>query len=81
MATRPLAKPAAKRSFGKRVKPTVEDADGKGWRPGDRVQHRRFGTGVVLSCQGRGPQLKLVVYFDKAGRKTLVPTIAKLEKV
>lgn len=60
---------------------TVEDADGKGWRPGDRVVHRKFGSGVVLSCQGRGPQLKLVVFFDRAGRKTLAPTIAKLEKV
>ena len=60
---------------------TVEDASGQGWRPGDRVSHRRFGNGVVLSCKGRGPGLKLVIYFDRAGRKTLVPTIAKLEKL
>ncbi len=60
---------------------TVVDETGKGWRPGDRVRHKRFGTGVVLSCQGRGPQLKLVVYFDRQGRKTLVPSIAKLEKM
>lgn len=65
---------------GRPIAATVEDADGKGWRPGDRVSHRKFGSGVVLSCQGRGPQLKLVIYFDRAGRKTLVPTIAKLEK-
>jgi DNA helicase II / ATP-dependent DNA helicase PcrA len=45
------------------------------------VRHSRFGTGVVLACQGRGAQLKLVVYFDGAGRKTLVPTIARLEKL
>lgn len=67
-------------SRGRPIAATVEDADGKGWRPGDRVSHRRFGSGVVLSCQGRGPQLKLVIFFDRAGRKTLVPTIAKLEK-
>ncbi len=65
---------------GRPIAATVEDADGKGWRPGDRVSHQRFGSGVVLSCQGRGPGLKLVIYFDRAGRKTLVPTIAKLEK-
>lgn len=64
-----------------RVRPIVMDADGQGWRPGNRVRHKRFGTGVVLACQGRGPQLKLVVYFDRAGRKVLVPTIAQLEKV
>jgi len=63
-----------------RIVATVTDADGTGWRPGDRVRHRRFGSGVVLACQGSGAQLKLVVYFDRAGRKTLVPTIAKLEK-
>ena len=65
---------------GRPVAATVTDADGTGWRPGDRVRHKRFGSGVVLSCQGRGAQLKLVVYFDRAGRKTLVPTIAKLER-
>ena len=72
----------ARRRRGARiVAATVTDASGTGWRPGDRVRHGRFGTGVVLSCQGRGDHLKLVVYFDRAGRKTLVPTIAKLEKV
>ena len=60
---------------------TVSDASGQGWRPGNRVRHASFGTGVVLSCQGRGHNLKLVVYFDRAGRKTLLPTIAKLEKL
>jgi DNA helicase-2/ATP-dependent DNA helicase PcrA len=65
---------------GASVPATVTDADGVGWRPGDRVRHRRFGSGVILACQGSGAQLKLVVFFDRAGRKTLVPTIAKLEK-
>jgi DNA helicase-2/ATP-dependent DNA helicase PcrA len=66
---------------GGRVPATVTDADGTGWRPGDRVSHQRFGSGVILACQGTGAQLKLVVFFDRAGRKTLVPTIARLEKV
>ncbi len=81
-ARRPAAGP--ERVPERRPRPiaaTVTDGDGQGWRPGDRVRHRRFGSGVVLACQGRGPQLKLVVYFDRAGRKTLVPTIARLEKV
>ena len=72
---------AASRSGGSKISAAVTDGAGAAWRPGDRVRHRRFGTGVVLACQGRGAQLKLVVYFDRAGRKTLVPTIAKLEKV
>ncbi len=65
----------------KNIKPTVTDGAGVGWRPGDRVRHARFGTGVVLSCRGTGPRLKLVVFFDRQGRKTLVPTIARLEKL
>jgi DNA helicase-2/ATP-dependent DNA helicase PcrA len=80
-ATTHTSRGASRRSDRRPIRPTVTDADGTGWRPGDRVAHRRFGTGVVLACQGRGPQLKLVVYFDRGGRKTLVPTIAKLEKV
>jgi len=72
---------AASRSGGSKIPAAVTDGTGEAWRPGDRIRHRRFGTGVVLACQGRGAQLKLVVYFDRAGRKTLVPTIAKLEKV
>jgi len=63
------------------IQATVMDTDGVGWRPGDRVRHQRFGSGVILACQGTGPQLKLVVFFGRAGRKTLVPTIARLEKV
>jgi DNA helicase-2/ATP-dependent DNA helicase PcrA len=73
------ARPARKQ--GGPVPATVTDANGTGWRPGDRVSHRRFGSGVVLACQGTGAHLKLVVFFDRAGRKTLVPTIARLERL
>ena len=72
-------RPPARQS--KKIAATVVDESGQGWRPGNRVRHSRFGTGVVLACQGTGPRLKLVVFFDKAGRKTLVPTIAKLERL
>jgi len=77
-------RPLRPRSSTRRARPpaaTVVDETGQGWRPGDRVRHGRFGTGVVLACQGTGPRLKLVVFFDRAGRKTLVPTIAKLERL
>jgi DNA helicase-2/ATP-dependent DNA helicase PcrA len=70
---------AAKRAS--RVTATAVDETGQGWRPGDRVAHGTFGPGVVLACQGSGPRLKLVVFFDRVGRKTLVPSIAKLERL
>jgi DNA helicase-2/ATP-dependent DNA helicase PcrA len=79
--SRPQRTPTSPARPGRKVAATVTDADGEGWRPGNRVRHQRFGTGVVLACQGRDRHLKLVVYFDRAGRKTLVPTIAKLEKL
>ena len=52
-----------------------------GWRPGLKVQHATFGRGVVLQVQGTGPQTRLVIYFDRAGRKTLLPSIARLDRV
>lgn len=52
-----------------------------GWRPGLKVSHPSFGRGVILQVQGTAAQLKLVVYFDRAGRKVLIPSLAKLEKL
>jgi DNA helicase-2/ATP-dependent DNA helicase PcrA len=74
------AQPQRRPKPPRKVAPTVTDENGIGWRPGDRVKHRFFGSGVILSCRGRGPHLKLVIYFDRVGRKTLAPTVAKLER-
>ncbi len=52
-----------------------------GWRPGLKVRHPTFGNGVVLQVQSSAAVLKLVVFFDRAGRKVLIPAIAKLERV
>jgi DNA helicase-2/ATP-dependent DNA helicase PcrA len=52
-----------------------------GWRPGLKVRHATFGAGVVLQVQGTDAQTRLVVFFDRAGRKTLIPSLAKLERV
>ncbi|NLH12723.1 MAG: UvrD-helicase domain-containing protein [Holophagae bacterium] len=51
------------------------------WRPGLKVRHPTFGTGVVLQVQGGGAQTRLVVYFDRFGRKTLIPALANLQPV
>ena len=50
-----------------------------GWRPGLKVRHATFGSGVILQVQGTDAQTRLVVFFDRAGRKTLIPSLAKLE--
>lgn len=51
-----------------------------GWRPGVRVRHPTFGRGVVLQVQDSAASLRLVVFFDRAGRKVLIPSLAKLER-
>ncbi|MFI5143135.1 MAG: ATP-dependent helicase, partial [Thermoanaerobaculales bacterium] len=52
----------------------------EGWRPGLKVRHATFGRGVILQVQASGAQTRLVVYFDRAGRKTLIASLANLEK-
>ncbi|MRH78438.1 DNA helicase II [Spiribacter sp. C176] len=48
---------------------------------GERVQHSRFGEGIVLDCEGSGPSARIQVNFDDAGAKWLVAAYAKLERI
>ena len=48
---------------------------------GQRVEHDRFGYGVILSLEGEGPNRKAVVAFDTSGQKTLLLKFAKLRIV
>jgi DNA helicase-2/ATP-dependent DNA helicase PcrA len=52
-----------------------------GWRPGLKVRHATFGSGVILQVQGTGAQTRLVCFFDRAGRKILIPSLAHLERL
>ena len=49
--------------------------------PGDMVNHRSFGFGVVLAVEGSGDKAKITVDFQEIGKKTLVQQYARLEKV
>ncbi len=48
---------------------------------GERVRHARFGEGVVLDCEGNGPNARIQVNFDGAGQKWLVAAYANLERL
>ena len=48
---------------------------------GDRVRHKKFGDGTVLSAQPVGNDTILVIDFDTAGTKRLMAAFAKLEKI
>lgn len=46
---------------------------------GQRVQHAKFGEGVVLNFEGEGSSARVQVNFERAGSKWLVLAYAKLE--
>lgn len=48
---------------------------------GQRVNHPKFGEGVVLSWEGRGDQARVQVNFQAVGSKWLVAAFAKLEAI
>jgi len=84
--TRRVAKPSDgfhEERFGPRTPdpgPRSSPRHPDGWRPGLKVRHATFGSGVILQVQGTDAQTRLVVFFDRTGRKTLIPSLAKLER-
>jgi len=46
---------------------------------GQRVNHARFGEGIVLNLEGQGPQSRVQVNFEDAGSKWLIASMANLQ--
>jgi DNA helicase-2/ATP-dependent DNA helicase PcrA len=44
-----------------------------------RVEHGRFGTGVVKGIEGTFPNQKAIILFEGSGEKTLILKFAKLK--
>jgi len=55
--------------------------DSNGLRLGQRVQHPKFGEGVVLMYEGRGTHARVQVNFERTGSKWLVVAYANLVPV
>lgn len=51
------------------------------FKPGDRVEHRKFGQGTVVDVRVFGKDAKLEINFDNAGKKQLMAMFAKLKKL
>ncbi|MBR5409162.1 MAG: UvrD-helicase domain-containing protein [Clostridia bacterium] len=49
--------------------------------PGDRVSHKKFGVGMVLSAVPLGNDVLLEVAFETSGTKKLMQKAARLEKL
>lgn len=92
-ATRHIVKPAGKVYFTDKTRVgggdiTVNKTVQRSTQPvaekiseGDRVRHRIFGDGEVLSVRNMGADIMYEVAFDNVGTKKLMATYAKLTKL
>ncbi len=55
-----------------------EEVEEEPFTLGRRVRHPVFGSGQVMSVEGTGPDAKVTVYFQGAGKKRLVARYANL---
>ena len=59
----------------------VETPQGKkGFRPGQKVRHPKYGEGTVYQREGEGDEAKITVQFPRFGLKKLVEKYAQLER-
>jgi DNA helicase-2/ATP-dependent DNA helicase PcrA len=59
----------------------VEPPTGKrGFRPGQKVRHPKYGEGTVYQREGDGEDAKITVQFPRFGLKKLVEKYAQLER-
>ena len=64
-----------------RPKMSIEEPTGKkGFRPGQKVRHPKYGEGTVYQREGDGEDAKITVQFPRFGLKKLVEKYAQLEK-
>jgi DNA helicase II / ATP-dependent DNA helicase PcrA len=61
-------------------KHVIEEPTGKrGFKPGQRVRHPKYGEGTVYQREGEGEEAKITVQFPRFGLKKLVEKYAQLE--
>ncbi len=67
-------------AFTKRSTPKTEPTSNS-YSVGDRVLHKVFGTGTILSAKPMGNDTMLEVNFEKVGTKVLMANFCKMEKI
>jgi DNA helicase-2/ATP-dependent DNA helicase PcrA len=60
--------------------PVEEPTGRRGFRPGQKVRHPKYGEGTVYQREGEGEEAKITVQFPRFGLKKLVEKYARLEK-
>jgi len=48
---------------------------------GDKVEHKKFGIGVITSAEKENDDLKLEIQFKDSGMKRLMAAYANLKKI
>jgi DNA helicase II / ATP-dependent DNA helicase PcrA len=61
--------------------PVGEATGRRGFRPGQKVKHPKYGEGTVYQREGDGEEAKITVQFPRFGLKKLVEKYAQLERV
>ena len=60
--------------------PPEEPTGKRGFRPGQKVRHPKYGEGTVYQREGEGEEAKITVQFPRFGLKKLVEKYAQLER-
>lgn len=63
------------------VKPTQSAADVQLFNLGDKVQHAKFGVGVIVQITGSGDDAQIMVAFPNEGIKNLMVKYAPIKKI
>ena len=51
------------------------------FKKGERVKHKKFGEGLILSVENKDGDFQLEISFDNVGTRTLMASFAKLTKI
>ena len=76
--SRPKVAPVIK-NLGTYSKPQPQNKNSYAY--GDKVKHKIFGVGTIVSATSMGNDTLIEIAFDSAGNKKLMANFAKLEKV
>ncbi len=69
------------KKFSRPAVPVEKSVGTRGFRPGQRVRHPKYGEGTVYQREGDGEDAKITVQFPRFGLKKLVEKYAQLERV
>jgi len=68
------------KKFTRPILDLPEQTGKRGFKPGQRVRHPKYGEGIVYKREGDGEDAKITVQFPGVGLKKLVEKFAQLEK-